>query len=1018
MALEHITDGMSGLQAESVIFANDSYLRGLILENTDDISELILQIVASETAELKDANPLYNFAGFIKTSSDLTETLNNVYTAIEACTVESISLAKGERLAYLAGAWQKLAPLDLHGSRGKIAQFSFAEAGSDLAKSTTYASGYVNSAGGITANSAYQNSDYIRIKGQASVNVSNHATEAGAYLSFTDAKYVVVQLIAGASANGNNVPPAGAVYLRGTVLTGQKLKITAGNDFDVSREIALSFLATNDAFLENFSKLSQSSYAVAGSNISLKAVYTSGYVNSTGGITANSSFEYTGLTYCKGQASINVSNHSTNSATYLCFYDANGVALSPKYGGASANATIVPPAGATHYRASVLTGQRVTVIAGTDVDVNAQQLSDRVEQTRSQSTVKIPSSKLLDDELKKVDVKMRFENDWYDPNFKHTYIYEPLANITANSVDFALGLTKAVSTKYLGEHCLRIQSGQFSLQLISPSFSTNFFKSLGYAEGDVCKVGLWVKLPFASPSSVRNVYTAVGVFTAITDTDWHWLEIDNAITVNFAINWQTVYFGVQGATAGQAYYIKGLTLVNTSKKEWVGEQASMIDQTRNTLAFINQNPFVEKIATLNCPLYTQAYESSAKAFTKEIISISDLPCEIPKLKTIEGIRFTGTGALGSDFNLNTFLSPTNFATVDNYLLPTREGYFVAGYWLRLNNVQTSNRPTLYDANYTGMVSDLNFDVPQLEANVWHWIEMPPRKVSEGIKNTHYKIVISVRALSDSETPSFDIAGVTWGYIENPFAFRFTTNNIAKNSRFYKKKYTCLGDSIPTYNYMQQIVGANFCTINTNRGIGSTTICNKTTGTGSQAYVDSEGNFLAYPPATQPVGSTLIEASICRQQRIDTIPTDTEFLTIWAGTNDWNAGYALGSITDTASDAVGNTFWAGYKSVINKIYARIPNASIFLINITHRQNETTTQNSAGLYLEQYREVVRGVGKYYGIPVIETNDLGVNDINWSSYALDTVHPNEKYHQLIGGRVCAVLQGYNQPSGVTGN
>ena len=102
-------------------------------------------------------------------------------------------------------------------------------------------------------------------------------------------------------------------------------------------------------------------------------------------------------------------------------------------------------------------------------------------------------------------------------------------------------------------------------------------------------------------------------------------------------------------------------------------------------------------------------------------------------------------------------------------------------------------------------------------------------------------------------------------------------NLAKGklvTNYKAKKWISYGDSITASNGWQPAVAAKLGLIHTNRGIGGTTIAES----GSIAWVDANGNYIARPPATQPPGTTEILSSMCNIQRINAmIPLDTQVI---------------------------------------------------------------------------------------------------------------------------------------------
>ena len=151
-----------------------------------------------------------------------------------------------------------------------------------------------------------------------------------------------------------------------------------------------------DQFFNNFNSL----YSLAGTNEAANTIYTLGYITSVGAILTHTIYEYTGYIQILGQDTVTVSGHSTNSSTYLCFYDKNKSFISgSSYAGSAANATLTVPAGAYYLRGTVVVGgSRLSVILNKNVDkvaylyqeklsVSSQQIEDSIILTNSISEI-------------------------------------------------------------------------------------------------------------------------------------------------------------------------------------------------------------------------------------------------------------------------------------------------------------------------------------------------------------------------------------------------------------------------------------------------------------------------------------------------------------------------------------------------------------------------------------------------------------------------------------------------------
>jgi lysophospholipase L1-like esterase len=197
------------------------------------------------------------------------------------------------------------------------------------------------------------------------------------------------------------------------------------------------------------------------------------------------------------------------------------------------------------------------------------------------------------------------------------------------------------------------------------------------------------------------------------------------------------------------------------------------------------------------------------------------------------------------------------------------------------------------------------------------------------------------------------------------------------ARLKGKKWCSFGDSITAANAYQTAVINRYGLVHYLRGIGGSGVSE-----GSQiAWVDANGLYITRPPATQPAGSFQILSQAYQQDRVNTIPTDTNIITIMFGANDYSL--ALGVIDDTSAV---NTFYGKYQQMLDLIYARIPNAEIVLLTPTFLGYETTGN------IDLKREAIFKIGKKYAYRVIDVGgECGINKNNSTVYLADGVHPN---------------------------
>ena len=135
-------------------------------------------------------------------------------------------------------------------------------------------------------------------------------------------------------------------------------------------------------------------------------------------------------------------------------------------------------------------------------------------------------------------------------------------------------------------------------------------------------------------------------------------------------------------------------------------------------------------------------------------------------------------------------------------------------------------------------------------------------------------------------------------------------------------------------------------------------------------------------------------NMCSTTRINAVPTNTEIITIMGGSNDWSQQIELGDLDDCKIGSVQElnktTFCGCYKLMLNRLYNRCPNAIIFILEQPYRYLENTDRN---IPLDNYRQKTREIAYEYCYPLIKTyQNCGINQMNYSTYLEDVVHPNK--------------------------
>ena len=207
-------------------------------------------------------------------------------------------------------------------------------------------------------------------------------------------------------------------------------------------------------------------------------------------------------------------------------------------------------------------------------------------------------------------------------------------------------------------------------------------------------------------------------------------------------------------------------------------------------------------------------------------------------------------------------------------------------------------------------------------------------------------------------------------------------DMSKTESWYKGKKICAyGDSVTEQNKWQSYVSSYFNCSFYNRGVGGTTV----------TQVDSSTNHMS--------GDT----------RINTIPTDSDVILIFAGHNDWSyASIAMGNLkTDALSESI--SFKSAFALMLKKIQARCPNAKLITMTpVGGRTEDAATNQDKQFYIRDlcmtdFANAVKEISGYYGIPCIDVNsNCGINTLNHTTYIADLIHPNEAGGKLIANEV----------------
>lgn len=223
--------------------------------------------------------------------------------------------------------------------------------------------------------------------------------------------------------------------------------------------------------------------------------------------------------------------------------------------------------------------------------------------------------------------------------------------------------------------------------------------------------------------------------------------------------------------------------------------------------------------------------------------------------------------------------------------------------------------------------------------------------------------------------------------------------------WYAKKICTYGDSITQFGFWQKaVIDYHRFSKHYLRGISGSKVSNVDS---KKWWINADGSThgaqTSFPE--QPEGTTLISDYFCNDDRINTIPLDTDIVLIMGGTNDFYTNVPLGDL-DYDTNYKEETFKGALASTIMKVQKRLPDAVVVLMTIMNGQGLNNTNdaelkvNELGLKAIDYANAIKEVSYYFGIPCIDVfGKAGINSWNRNKYILsDAIHPT--YNVLNSG------------------
>lgn len=138
-------------------------------------------------------------------------------------------------------------------------------------------------------------------------------------------------------------------------------------------------------------------------------------------------------------------------------------------------------------------------------------------------------------------------------------------------------------------------------------------------------------------------------------------------------------------------------------------------------------------------------------------------------------------------------------------------------------------------------------------------------------------------------------------------------------------------------------------------------------------------------------------------QLKSTPADCDFVTVFAGTNDFGNSIVIGTFSDTTNE----TFYGAVKNMCLAMYERFGAKKFAFLTPTQR-SDGNNPNNAGKTLKDYRDVIIEVGAYYGIPVLDLYaESGINPGLCADFTGDGLHLNDAGHERISNRIAKFLE-----------
>ena len=233
----------------------------------------------------------------------------------------------------------------------------------------------------------------------------------------------------------------------------------------------------------------------------------------------------------------------------------------------------------------------------------------------------------------------------------------------------------------------------------------------------------------------------------------------------------------------------------------------------------------------------------------------------------------------------------------------------------------------------------------------------------------------------------------------------------KNSPYFGKKFSILGDSISTLEgYNPDGYGVFYNDENCKRAnimeAGDTWWGQVLEYFKAQLLVN---NSWSGSRVTKLPNQDELFPSGCSDERISSLHINSvkpDVIIIYLGTNDWAVGVDMGLETRLLSDIESELFVEAYKMMIRKIKRNYPDSEIWCCTLSETYVSVKPEfcfphKYAGIHIEDYNSIIRRTVKDENCRLIDLYDM-----NMPYDTIDGSHPNKEGMKTIAASVCYAM------------